>query len=477
MVTNPSFDGAEKAVSDPNRDGDDRTSGGGGSGEGQGQGAALKKGPWSAGEDAVLMEYVKAHGEGNWNAIRRKTGLMRCGKSCRLRWANHLRPNLKKGAFSPEEEAKIIQLHARLGNKWARMAAQLPGRTDNEIKNFWNTRMKRRQRANEPLYPQQVPQQVQPEATVAYDINLQPQPVATSTLQSLLAPPQQQPTLSPNVYHSLDPLSYPEPYHHPENFINGIFATPSVIPHSLLSPPPFLFDMGASDLNLVLDAFNIGVTPVELKPIITDRLRENSMAAAAATTGVTAMSNSSMMGGDYMMGASAAGAASSCCSNNFEATPTSAVSSMTAPNNSGLLDAFFEEARAASAQKVKGSMVGGVNVGRAERGSHQGMEANQRWENFCSAPSSLNGMTRPLEEVDDDLSSLLMNFPSSVISEPEWFRSAYSTPQPSGLDNGCVLIDGPRGPPPLPTPVSAMAATELELNLCTPRWNNMPGIC
>lgn len=71
------------------------------------------------------MDYVKKHGEGNWNAVQRNSGLMRCGKSCRLRWANHLRPHLKKGAFTPEEERIIIDLHAKLGNKWARMAAQV----------------------------------------------------------------------------------------------------------------------------------------------------------------------------------------------------------------------------------------------------------------------------------------------------------------------------------------------------------------
>ncbi|KAL5994863.1 hypothetical protein ACLOJK_024920 [Asimina triloba] len=118
-----------------------------------GVGTILKKGPWTAAEDAILVEYVKKHGEGNWNAVQKHSGLQRCGKSCRLRWANHLRPNLKKGSFTAEEENKIVQLHAKWGNKWARMATQLPGRTDNEIKNYWNTRVKRRLRAGLPLYP------------------------------------------------------------------------------------------------------------------------------------------------------------------------------------------------------------------------------------------------------------------------------------------------------------------------------------
>ncbi|CAH8380888.1 unnamed protein product [Eruca vesicaria subsp. sativa] len=113
----------------------------------------MKKGPWTTREDAILTEYVRKHGEGNWNAVQKNSGLFRCGKSCRLRWANHLRPNLKKGSFSPDEEKMIIDLHASLGNKWARMATKLPGRTDNEIKNYWNTRMKRRQRDGLPLYP------------------------------------------------------------------------------------------------------------------------------------------------------------------------------------------------------------------------------------------------------------------------------------------------------------------------------------
>ncbi|OEL35680.1 Transcription factor GAMYB [Dichanthelium oligosanthes] len=133
---------------------DDGSSGGGS--PHRGSGPPLKKGPWTSAEDAILVDYVKKHGEGNWNAVQKNTGLFRCGKSCRLRWANHLRPNLKKGAFIPEEERLIIQLHAKMGNKWARMAAHLPGRTDNEIKNYWNTRIKRCQRAGLPIYPASV---------------------------------------------------------------------------------------------------------------------------------------------------------------------------------------------------------------------------------------------------------------------------------------------------------------------------------
>lgn len=85
----------------------------------------LKKGPWTSAEDDILVDYVKKHGEGNWNAIQKHTGLLRCGKSCRLRWANHLRPNLKKGAITAEEERLIAELHAKIGNKWARMAAHV----------------------------------------------------------------------------------------------------------------------------------------------------------------------------------------------------------------------------------------------------------------------------------------------------------------------------------------------------------------
>nr|GMC98733.1 myb-related protein 308-like [Ipomoea batatas] len=70
--------------------------------------------------------------------------LIRCGKSCRLRWINYLRPDLKRGNFTEEEDELIINLHSLLGNKWSLIAARLPGRTDNEIKNYWNTHIKRK---------------------------------------------------------------------------------------------------------------------------------------------------------------------------------------------------------------------------------------------------------------------------------------------------------------------------------------------
>lgn len=88
-------------------------------------GLVLKKGPWTSAEDEILANYVRKHGEGNWNAVQKHTGLARCGKSCRLRWTNHLRPDLKKGPFTPEEERLIIEMHADMGNKWAQMAMQV----------------------------------------------------------------------------------------------------------------------------------------------------------------------------------------------------------------------------------------------------------------------------------------------------------------------------------------------------------------
>ncbi|XP_052211224.1 transcription factor MYB4-like isoform X2 [Diospyros lotus] len=108
----------------------------------------LKKGPWTPEEDQILRGYVTAYGHGNWRALPRQAGLLRCGKSCRLRWMNYLRPDIKRGNFSKEEEETIMELHQMLGNRWSTIAARLPGRTDNEIKNVWHTHLKKRLKQN-----------------------------------------------------------------------------------------------------------------------------------------------------------------------------------------------------------------------------------------------------------------------------------------------------------------------------------------
>ncbi|KAL4574251.1 hypothetical protein LXL04_021079 [Taraxacum kok-saghyz] len=107
-------------------------------------GVGVKKGPWTAEEDRKLLAYIQQFGHGSWRSLPAKAGLKRCGKSCRLRWTNYLRPDIKRGKFSLEEERTIIQLHALLGNRWSTIAAHLPRRTDNEIKNHWNSHIKKR---------------------------------------------------------------------------------------------------------------------------------------------------------------------------------------------------------------------------------------------------------------------------------------------------------------------------------------------
>ncbi|KAL9258817.1 Transcription factor MYB1-like protein [Drosera capensis] len=104
----------------------------------------LNRGAWTAQEDKLLSDYIKAHGEGKWNSLPRRAALKRCGKSCRLRWLNYLRPDIKRGNITLDEEDLIIRLHRLLGNRWSLIAGRLPGRTDNEIKNYWNTNLSKK---------------------------------------------------------------------------------------------------------------------------------------------------------------------------------------------------------------------------------------------------------------------------------------------------------------------------------------------
>ncbi|KAJ9568096.1 hypothetical protein OSB04_004062 [Centaurea solstitialis] len=104
----------------------------------------VKKGPWTPEEDIILVSYIQENGPGNWRSVPTNTGLLRCSKSCRLRWTNYLRPGIKRGNFTDQEEKMIIHLQALLGNRWAAIASYLPQRTDNDIKNYWNTHLKKK---------------------------------------------------------------------------------------------------------------------------------------------------------------------------------------------------------------------------------------------------------------------------------------------------------------------------------------------
>ncbi|XP_019180052.1 PREDICTED: transcription factor MYB108-like [Ipomoea nil] len=105
--------------------------------------ADLRRGPWTVEEDFTLINYIAHHGEGRWNSLARCAGLKRTGKSCRLRWLNYLRPDVRRGNITLEEQLMILELHSRWGNRWSKIAQHLPGRTDNEIKNYWRTRVQK----------------------------------------------------------------------------------------------------------------------------------------------------------------------------------------------------------------------------------------------------------------------------------------------------------------------------------------------
>ncbi|EOY10575.1 hypothetical protein QUC31_009916 [Theobroma cacao] len=120
----------------------------------------IKRGPWTPEEDELLANYIKREGEGRWRTLPKRAGLLRCGKSCRLRWMNYLRPSVKRGRIAPDEEDLILRLHRLLGNRWSLIAGRIPGRTDNEIKNYWNTHLSKKlisqgidPRTHKPLNP------------------------------------------------------------------------------------------------------------------------------------------------------------------------------------------------------------------------------------------------------------------------------------------------------------------------------------
>ncbi|KAL7190789.1 hypothetical protein ACSBR2_022967 [Camellia fascicularis] len=104
----------------------------------------VRKGAWTEEEDNLLKKCIETNGEGKWHQVPFKAGLNRCRKSCRLRWLNYLRPNIKRGNFTRDEVDLIIKLHKLLGNRWSLIAGRLPGRTSNDIKNYWNTHLQKK---------------------------------------------------------------------------------------------------------------------------------------------------------------------------------------------------------------------------------------------------------------------------------------------------------------------------------------------
>ncbi|GER51145.1 Myb family transcription factor family protein [Striga asiatica] len=117
----------------------------------------MRKGPWTEEEDVQLLFYVNLLGDRRWDFISKVSGLKRTGKSCRLRWVNYLHPGLKRGKMTPHEERLVLQLHSKWGNRWSRIARKLPGRTDNEIKNYWRTYMRKKAHENKKLNEQSSP--------------------------------------------------------------------------------------------------------------------------------------------------------------------------------------------------------------------------------------------------------------------------------------------------------------------------------
>ncbi|XP_057507624.1 transcription factor MYB101-like isoform X2 [Actinidia eriantha] len=336
-----------------------RNSGRDGDGVSSGE-QGVKKGPWTSAEDTVLVEYVRNHGEGNWNAVQRNSGLKRCGKSCRLRWANHLRPNLKKGGFSPEEERLIIELHAKIGNKWARMASQLPGRTDNEIKNYWNTRVKRLQRANLPIYPDDINHRHQHTPILHHD---------------LFSPPSQN-SLPLSLFRPFNffPNSNPKfkPFHH--NQINTNFGLP-------LTSPVFPFSSSLMPLtsSVFPNQFKSGNFDMNPLGVLVPRVKTELPSIQSPGDSVTPASSGSICGGDLVIETSEVG-------------------------NSGLLEDLLVESKALlQAEKLKEEI---SSSGHSSIGEFGMKEMDPLEEMNCP--------------IDDDLSNLLNNFPMTV-PVPDWY--------------------------------------------------------
>ncbi|XP_048227547.1 transcription factor MYB123 isoform X2 [Ricinus communis] len=188
----------------------------------------LNRGAWTALEDKILTAYIKAHGEGNWRNLPKRAdncvvGLKRCGKSCRLRWLNYLRPDIKRGNISHDEEDLIIRLHKLLGNRWSLIAGRLPGRTDNEIKNYWNTTLGKKANAQSTNSQQSKTNCKQGKPAAETHMTNKPSTLSQPTTQVIRT----KATRCTKVFLSLPPLPSPE--------VNTIDLNPAAVYPAQLS--------------------------------------------------------------------------------------------------------------------------------------------------------------------------------------------------------------------------------------------------
>ncbi|ESW18487.1 hypothetical protein PHAVU_006G045300 [Phaseolus vulgaris] len=484
----------------------------GGEGGGNVEEVALKKGPWTTAEDAVLIDYVTKHGEGNWNAVQKNTGLNRCGKSCRLRWANHLRPNLKKGAFSPEEEKLIIDLHSQFGNKWARMAALLPGRTDNEIKNYWNTRIKRRQRQGLPLYSEEHDNHCSTTPTLSpcltqtasspnntltnYEFFNQNHHLQHYQQQQQQNHHQQHQPLSPSAPHH-SPLS--SPLQHRQSFTSSSplnFLDHSPLPLSSSSPSPLSFTFQRPEpvlctpLRFKRYRASPSYNPLPDLPL-TNQFPHLDGFRFPVSSGFSPFFQPSFLESDLGISSSSPFQPKlELPSNQFYKPPQEQdikldidFSDPSFQTSSGLLGDLLLEAQAlASGQNSKKRTYLSLNEGNDMFDACQSFEdfpsSSLYWPSSASAPKAKEEAPDLSKFMNEDLSSLLTVIPSSNTQGHEWLNNGVpegSNVQPSGSgmtdDNFGVDMK------PVASLFPLTNTTNHNENQGCYTWDNLPGLC
>ncbi|CAE6025313.1 unnamed protein product [Arabidopsis arenosa] len=444
------------------------------------EGRGLKKGPWTTTEDAILTEYVRKHGEGNWNAVQKNS------------------------------EKIIIELHAKLGNKWARMASQLPGRTDNEIKNYWNTRMKRRQRAGLPLYPHEIQHQgIDNDDEFEFDLTsfqFQNQDLDHNHQNMIQYTNSSNTSSSSSSFSSSS--SQPSKRLRPDPLVTTNPGL-NLIPDS--SMDFHMFSLYNNSLENDNNQFGFSV-PLSSSSSSNDPnhilefISENSDTNNTNKKDIDAMSYSSLLMGDLEIRPSSfpLGLENSVLELPSNQTPTHSFSSNLdngvhlepLAGNSGLLDALLEESQALS----RGGLFKDVRVSSSDLCEVQDKRVKMDFENrlidhlnsshhssLGTNPNIHNKYNEPtlmvkttVDDDDDLLMSLLNNFPSATTPLPDWYRmteiqneASYLAPPSGSIIMGNHQGNGRVEPPTVPpsSSVDPMAS----LGSCY--WSNMPSIC